>query len=125
MNNSLYLTRAGRSVRWFCLASLFVFSAWAAMAQTAFLNFNTVGQYTNNFNPWNDTGAPDANGGVYSFEENTTNGVGGSGGIRSGIASSESTAAVSSSRAHSLATRSFHGATWPAFSAVPREDLRT
>ena len=27
-----------------------------AMAQTVFLNFNTVGQYTNNFNPWNDNG---------------------------------------------------------------------
>jgi uncharacterized repeat protein (TIGR03806 family) len=81
MNNSLYLPGAVRSTRLFCLASFFVFSAWASVAQTAFLNFNTVGQYTNNFNPWNDTGAPDANGGVYSFEENTTNGVGGSGGV--------------------------------------------
>jgi hypothetical protein len=49
------------------------------MAQTAFLNFNTVGQYTNNFSPWNDNGG--ANGGDYSFEENTHDGVGGSGGV--------------------------------------------
>jgi uncharacterized repeat protein (TIGR03806 family) len=49
-------------------------------AQTVFLSFNTVGQYTNNFNPWNDNGSG-ANGGAYAFEENLTNGVGGSGGV--------------------------------------------
>ena len=48
-------------------------------AQTAFVNFNTAGQYTANFNPWNDNGG--VNGGNYSFEENTTDGVGGSGGV--------------------------------------------
>jgi hypothetical protein len=62
-----------------CLASVFAFSAGGALAQTAFVNFNTVGNYTNNFSPWNDTGA--GNGGNYSFEENTTVGVGGSGGV--------------------------------------------
>src|SRR6516165_6318724 len=50
-----------------------------AFAQTAFLNFNTVGQYTNNFNPWNDNGG--ANGGVYGFAENLSVGVAGSGGV--------------------------------------------
>ena len=51
----------------------------AAVAQTVFLNFNTPGQYTGNFNAWNDAGG--VNGGNYSFEENSTNGVGGSGGV--------------------------------------------
>lgn len=50
-----------------------------ALAQTAFLNFNTVGQYTNNFNPWNDNGG--GNGGNYSFMESTTAGVNGGGGV--------------------------------------------
>jgi PKD repeat protein len=50
-----------------------------ARAQTAFLDFNTVGQYTNSFNTWNDSNG--INGGNYSFEENPTVGVGGSGGV--------------------------------------------
>ncbi len=50
-----------------------------AFAQTAFVDFNTSGNYTNNFNPWNDNGG--ANGGNYSFVENPTSGVGGSGGV--------------------------------------------
>jgi hypothetical protein len=50
-----------------------------AAGQTAYLDFNTVGQYTNNFNPWNDNGG--ANGGNYSFMESTSAGVGGSGGV--------------------------------------------
>jgi uncharacterized repeat protein (TIGR03806 family) len=50
------------------------------MAQTAFLDFNTVGQYTNNFHPWNDNGAG-ADGGNYAFTEGTNVGVGGSGGV--------------------------------------------
>lgn len=48
-----------------------------AAAQTVFLDFNTAGQYTGNFNPWNDNGG--VNGGNYSFQENTTDGVGGGG----------------------------------------------
>src|SRR4051794_18834576 len=51
----------------------------ASFGQTVFLDFNTVGQYTNNFNPWNDTGG--LNGGNYSYAENTAGGVGGSGGV--------------------------------------------
>src|SRR6516164_10285034 len=50
-----------------------------AFAQTAFLNFNTVGQYTNNFNPWNDNGG--GNGGNYCFMQSTTAGVNGGGGV--------------------------------------------
>ncbi len=53
----------------------------SSFAQTVFLNFNTVGQYTNNFSPWNDTGGA-GNGGNYSFEENTTVGIGGTGGVQ-------------------------------------------
>jgi uncharacterized repeat protein (TIGR03806 family) len=56
-----------------------VLFAGETRAQTVFLNFNTVGQYTNNFSPWNDNAG--VNGGNYSFEENATNGVGGSGGV--------------------------------------------
>src|SRR5277367_1886580 len=61
------------------LLAFFCFIAASGLAQTAFLDFNTVGQYTNNFNPWYDNGG--GNGGNYSYEENTTNGVGGSGGV--------------------------------------------
>src|SRR5258708_6280030 len=55
--------------------------AWAvpSPAQTVFLNFNTVGQYTNNFNPWNANGTGD--GLNYSYMESPTAGVGGGGGI--------------------------------------------
>jgi hypothetical protein len=49
------------------------------VAQTVFLNFNAPGQYAGNFNAWNDNAG--VNGGNYSFEENSTNGVGGSGGV--------------------------------------------
>jgi hypothetical protein len=48
-------------------------------AQTAFLDFNAVGEYTNNFNPWNDNGG--VNAGAYAFQENPGDGVGGSGGV--------------------------------------------
>jgi hypothetical protein len=79
MNRSLYLTRVNRSVRFFLLASACILFAEKSMAQTAFVDFNTVGEYTNNFNPWNDAGG--VNGGNYSFEESTNDGVGGSGGV--------------------------------------------
>ncbi|HTA29744.1 MAG TPA: hypothetical protein VK731_04635, partial [Candidatus Cybelea sp.] len=78
-NTLLPSSSVGRFRRLLCLASLLVLSTSGAMAQTAFLDFNTVGDYTNNFSPWNDVGG--VNGGNYSFAENTTNGVGGSGGI--------------------------------------------
>ena len=48
-------------------------------AQTLFLDFNTAGQYTGNFNPWND--ASGVNGGNYAFSESTSAGVNGSGGV--------------------------------------------
>ncbi len=68
-----------RSVRLFCLASGLVLFAVEAIAQTAFVNFNVVRDYTNSFSPWNDNAG--VNGGNYSFEENTNDGVGGSGGV--------------------------------------------
>jgi hypothetical protein len=49
------------------------------LSQTAFLDFNTIGQYTNNFNPWNDGGG--INGGNYCFMESPTAGAGGSRGV--------------------------------------------
>src|SRR6266849_7677604 len=61
-----------------CLSFWLVLSG-IATAQTVFLDFNTVGQYTNNFNPWNDNGG--LNGGNYSFTENLTAGVSSSGGV--------------------------------------------
>lgn len=47
--------------------------------QSTFLDFTTVGQYTNNFNPWNDNGGTD--GGSYAFAESATAGVGGGRGV--------------------------------------------
>ncbi|HWX21636.1 MAG TPA: hypothetical protein VN578_17165 [Candidatus Binatia bacterium] len=64
-----------------------------ASGQTVFLDFNTAGQYTNNFNPWND--ATGVNGGNYSFSESPTGGAGGSGEV-SVFQSSDTTAAYQS-----------------------------
>ena len=61
------------------LAAIFPLGLSTGLAQTVFLDFNSVGQYTNHFNPWNDVGG--VNAGNYDFQENATNGVGGSGGI--------------------------------------------
>src|SRR5436305_14598294 len=72
---------------------LIVFGLSSALGQTVFLDFNTTNQYTNNFNPWNDTGGN--NGGNYSFSESSTLGVGGSGGV-SVFQSSDTTAAYKS-----------------------------
>src|SRR5665213_4361481 len=79
MSKLLQLSANCRFHRVLCLASLLVWSASGAMAQTAFVNFNSIGEYTNNFTPWNDVNGTD--GGVYSFAESATNGVGGSGGV--------------------------------------------
>src|SRR5271154_3631702 len=62
------------------LSAFFCLGLATGFAQTVFLDFNTVGQFTNNFNLWNDNGSG-ANAGVYSFEESTTDGVGGGGGV--------------------------------------------
>lgn len=56
-----------------------IWLAATASCQTVFLDFNTPGQYNNNFNPWNDSGG--ANGGNYAFQESGTAGVNGSGGV--------------------------------------------
>lgn len=82
--NSLILRSAG------ALACLFL-GLVNGFSQTAFLNFNQVGQYTNNFSPWNDNGAG-GNGGNYSFAESTVVGVGGTGGV-SIFANNDTTAA--------------------------------
>src|SRR5882762_1216005 len=62
-----------------CFIALVSMSTLSAHSQSVFLDFNTPGQYTNNFNPWNDNGG--GNGGVYAFGENTSAGVGGSAGV--------------------------------------------
>src|SRR5260221_3968558 len=51
-----------------------------SFAQTTFLDFNATGQYTNNFNAWNDNGAG-VDAGNYCFTENATAGVGGGRGV--------------------------------------------
>src|SRR5580658_5384417 len=61
------------------LAACFFIGNGACIAQTAFLDFNSVGEYTNNFNPWNDVEG--VNAGAYAFQENLSDGVGGSGGV--------------------------------------------
>ena len=50
-------------------AVAFCFAATNSFGQSAFLDFNTTGQYTNNFNVWQDNNG--ANGGAYAFTENT------------------------------------------------------
>jgi uncharacterized repeat protein (TIGR03806 family) len=66
----------GLSIRLF--ASLFL-TLTSAFGQAIFLDFNSTGQYTNNFNPWNDNGG--SNAGNYSFAENLAAGIGGGGGV--------------------------------------------
>ena len=62
------------------LPIIFSICAASGFAQTAFLDFNTVGQYTNNFNAWNDNGSG-TDGGAYSFSEGATSGVNGTRGV--------------------------------------------
>src|ERR1041385_1970964 len=67
------------SLRHGLLEFFFLFCAATCLANSAFLDFNSAGQLTDNFNLWNDVnGANSAN---YCFQENTTDGVGGGGGI--------------------------------------------
>jgi uncharacterized repeat protein (TIGR03806 family) len=75
------------------LSVFLLFGAAAGSSQTVFLDFNTPGQYTGNFNSWNDNGG--INAGDYSFEENTTAGAGGSGGV-SNFQSTDTTATYKS-----------------------------
>src|ERR1041385_6818059 len=75
----------------FFLGALLI--AGSSFAQTVLLDFNTPAQYTNNFNPWNDTGG--GNGGNYAFAESATAGVGGSRGV-SVLNNSDTTAAYKS-----------------------------
>src|SRR5215471_9013884 len=77
----------------FLLASTF--------GQTVFVDFNTTGQYTNNFNPWNDTGTG-VNGGNYAFAENSASGVGSSRGVS--VLNNNDTTACYKSGSWNLAT---------------------
>ena len=52
-----------------CLLVLIGLTAVSAFSQTVFLDFNAPGQYTGNFNPWND--ATGVNAGNYCFAEGT------------------------------------------------------
>ena len=51
----------------------FLFRGHKQFRPDRLLDFNTVGQYTNNFNVWQDNNG--VNGGAYAFTENTTDGV--------------------------------------------------
>src|SRR5436309_2130978 len=75
-----------------CLAApaLLGIAARPLPAQTVFLDFNTPGQYTANFNPWDNAGA-----GNYNFQESGGGGVGGSGCV-SVFQSNDTTAAYKS-----------------------------
>ncbi len=66
-----------------------------SFGQPVFFNFNTPGEYTNNFNPWNDTGG--VNGGNYSYTESAAAGVGGSGGVSVFLPGTDMTATYKSS----------------------------
>ncbi|HLH52414.1 MAG TPA: choice-of-anchor D domain-containing protein [Verrucomicrobiae bacterium] len=81
MNETFPASGTGSRKSKLCLLLLSTLTACglAARGQTTFVDFNTPGEYTNNFNPWNDNGGN--NGGNYSFVESSTAGVGGSGGV--------------------------------------------
>jgi hypothetical protein len=80
-------------VRALWVLSCFWLGVAPAFAQTVFLDFNTAGQYTGNFNQWNDVGGAD--GGNYGFVESATGGAGGSGCV-SVFASTDTTATYNS-----------------------------
>ncbi len=84
-----------------CLSLWLVLFSGKTAAQTVFLNFNTPGQYTSNFTVWNDNGNG-GNGGNYSFEENTNDGVGGSGGVA--VFQSQDTTATYNAESWNLST---------------------
>src|SRR5258708_18029178 len=59
-----------------------IFLFWVTMpafCQSLFDDFNSAGQYSGNFNPWNDSGG--SNAGNYDFAECAACGVNGSGGV--------------------------------------------
>jgi uncharacterized repeat protein (TIGR03806 family) len=65
--------------RFALLIAVVSLAAVSTEAQTVFLDFNTTGQYTNNFNPWNDSNSTNA--GNYSFSESASAGVAGTRGV--------------------------------------------
>src|SRR5258705_12586581 len=59
-----------------------IFLFWVTMpafCQSLFDDFNSAGQYSGNFNPWNDSGG--SNAGNYGFTECAACGVNGSGAV--------------------------------------------
>jgi uncharacterized repeat protein (TIGR03806 family) len=62
------------------LAGCYCLSVIAGFSQTLFLDFNTVGQYTNNLIPWNDNGTGGYSGNT-CYTESGGSGVGGSRGV--------------------------------------------
>jgi hypothetical protein len=91
----LFLESLARCRSRFCAVVLFAsglasLGGFSSVAQTAFVDFNTPGEYTNNFNPWQD--ATGVNGGNYSFTESTSAGVAGGGAV-SVFANNDTTAA--------------------------------
>jgi hypothetical protein len=70
------------ALRWLRLVLMVFFAIGFetfTFGQTLFFDFNTPGQYTANFNPWNDSAG--VNAGNYCFAENATAGVNGSGSV--------------------------------------------
>ena len=78
-----------------CLLALLSLGIHIATAQTTFLDFNTAGQYLNNFSLWTP-------GGSSSFQESAAAGVNGSGGVN--VFQSADTTAVYKSGSWNLAT---------------------
>src|SRR5579871_2206051 len=78
----------------FLLPAVISVTAATGFAQSVFLDFNTVGQYTNNFNAWNDNGSG-TNALNYSFSESATAGVNGTRGV-SVFANNDTTASYKS-----------------------------
>jgi hypothetical protein len=77
--NALTRSRSRFCAVAFCSAGLTFLSTVTGSSQTGFVDFNSAGEYANNFNPWQDAGG--VNGGNYSFAESASAGVAGSGGV--------------------------------------------
>ncbi len=91
---------ARRAARLLVIALVVQAGAGLVSAQTAFLSFDTTGQYTNNFNPWNDNAG--ANGGNYAFAESVSAGVAGGGAVS--VFQSTDTSATYKSQGWNFAT---------------------
>ncbi|HEX4263777.1 MAG TPA: GH92 family glycosyl hydrolase [Verrucomicrobiae bacterium] len=79
----------------------FLFWVAACQSQTAFFDFNAPGQFTGNFNQWNDNGSG-VNAGTYSFTESANGGAGNSGAVS--LAQSQDTTATCRSGSWNFST---------------------